>query len=316
MRAAAALLAICFSAAGAVPKSSDDILREHLWDCVRRLPPGERPKVGLVLSAGSVRGLAHVGVLQVLDDSGFPVDAVAGASMGAIVGSVYAGGLPPAFLDAFEKALAKGARKLLSNARILRLIISEDLIPTESIESLISDFIGEKRFDQLPKPFACVAMDIRTGEKIVMQEGPLAPAVRASMSIPGLFKPMPYRHRLLVDGGVVDYIPTDLVRLLGAQWVLASVTDNDFTRTSPSNILQTLTQVIDIRGGLLSRSQRRDADFVIDVKFDDVNFLDFDRADEMAETGALAAKQALPRAKEKFIFACLPSLWKLWTRKP
>jgi len=312
LRLLAPLLALLLCAPGARAASPDALLREHLWTEFQKLPPSERPRVGLALSAGSVRGLAHVGVIQVLEDAGFPTDVVAGASMGAIVGSVYASGQPVEQLLRFQKAVAAEAHRLLSKRRLLSLMITDSLIPTKTIEGVISAQIGDIRFDQLQKPFACAAMDLRTGEKIIFRDGPVAPAVRASASLPGLFKPLLYRHRYLSDGGVVDYIPCDLARLLGADWVLASVTNNDYTRATPTSVYHTLAQVIDIRGALLAQQQRKEADFIIDVNFGNVNFMDFRRADEMVETGVLAAKGALEPARESLLLFSVSRLWKRW----
>jgi len=315
MRVSALALALFLPLPAAAASHSDDLLREHLWNAVRQLPPSKRPKVGLALSAGSVRALAHIGVLQVLDDAGFPVDVVAGTSMGAIVGAAYAAGLPSDRLLGFEKAVAEEGRRLLRKARLFQLILAESLIPATSIERIIREQLGEKRFDQLSKPFACAAMDIRTGEKIIFRDGPVAPAVRASASLPGLFKPLLYRHRYLCDGGVVDYVPVDLARLLGAEWVLASVTENDYTRSAPSNVFNTLSQVIDIRGALLAEQQLKDANFVVNVRFGNVNFMDFDRAEEMVELGAVAASRDIEAAREGLILHSLPQLWRTWTAK-
>lgn len=312
MRLLASLLALLLAPLCARAASPDALLREHLWTEFSRLPSAERPKVGLALSAGSVRGLAHVGVIQVLEDAGFPVDVVAGASMGAIVGSVYASGQPVEQLLRFQKAVSAEAQRLFSRRRLLSLMIADSLLPTQTIEGVIEAQIGDIRFDQLSKPFSCAAMDLRTGEKVIFRDGPLAPAVRASASLPGLFKPLLYRHRYLTDGGVVDYIPADLARLLGAEWVLSSVTANDYTRTTPTSVYHTLAQVIDIRGALLADQQRKDSDFIIDVEFGDVNFMDFRRSEEMVETGVLAARKALEPAREKLILHSLPRLWKRW----
>jgi NTE family protein len=298
------------AAAGA--SADDDLLRDHLWTQVRALPKGERPAVGLALSAGAVRGSAHIGVIQVLEEAGFPIDVVSGTSMGAIVGAVYAAGQPLDKLAGFSRALAAEATTLLSRARILSLMLTDSLISSKGIVSLLHEQIGDRRFDELTKPFACVAMDLRTGEKIVFRDGPLAPAVQASMGMPGIFKPVLYRHRYLVDGGVVDYVPVDLARSLGADWVLASVTENDYMRANPTSSLLALEQVIDIRGALLSNQQRREADAAIDVEFGDVGFLDFSRAEEMVERGVKAAKSQLPQAQESLILSTLPRLMERW----
>lgn len=318
-RALAASLALLLSAppAGAQisARDSDAMLREHLWQQVRALPVGERPRVGLALSAGAVRGLAHIGVIQVLEDAGFPIDVVAGTSMGAVIGSMYAAGLDMETLRSFPDHLTLSSGSNFSTIRLFRLLISDSLMSTKKFEKVIHRWIGDKKFHETLKPFACVAMDLRTGEKIIFRDGPLAPAVRASMNLPGLFAPVRYRHRYLVDGGVVDFIPVGAARLLGAEWVIASVTEADFTKARPSNVLSTMMQIFDIRGSILSRQQRAEADIVIEPDVSDVLYYDVSRGDWVVEQGIIAAKQSITRAKDALILKTLPNLWKRWNGK-
>jgi NTE family protein len=288
------------------------MLREHLFAEVKRLPEGERPVVGLVLSAGAVRGLAHVGVWQVLEDAGFPVDVVAGTSMGAVVGSFVASGIPAAKMREIGSGVTLASGSDYSKTRLVSLILRDKLLDSTEMESVLKDAIGDRTFDQLPRPFACVSMDIRTGEKVIFRDGPVATAVRASANLPGIFKPVAYRHRWLVDGGVVDYIPVDAARLLGAEWVLASVTEGDFTYTNPTNVLMTLEQVIDIRGSILSRQQRREADALVEPRVGDVEFHQTERIPEVISKGMEAGARSLAAAQESLSVYSMPRLWKRW----
>ncbi|MBI3565646.1 MAG: patatin-like phospholipase family protein [Elusimicrobia bacterium] len=251
LAAAAALGAVRASAAPDL--SADALLRDHLWREVRSAPPERRAKTGLVLSAGSLRGTAHVGVIKVLENAGFPVDVVAGTSMGAVVGSMYAGGKTPEELWKIAAGIKVDSGNNLSGRRLFSLLFFDQLLSSENTEKMVRDQLKGMRFDQTKKPFACVSMDLYTGEAITFRDGELAPAVRASMNLPGIFQPLEYRHRFLVDGGVVDYIPVDAARLLGAEWVVASITETDFTSARPKSVLDALEQVIDIRGSYLSR---------------------------------------------------------------
>lgn len=319
MTRAAALLTcvlagVLFLPPRARAESSDALLREHLWRELRGLPKESRPTVGLVLSAGAVRGVAHVGVIQVLEDAGFPIDVVAGTSMGAVVGSFYASGLGMEALNTFPQHLTLSSGSNLDKVRLLQLLLNDSLLSNEKFEQVMRKWIGDKRFDQTEKPFACVAMDLRTGEKIIFREGPLAPAVRASWSLPGLFKPVHYRHRYLVDGGVVDYIPVDAAKLLGAEWIIASVTEGDFTKTNPTNVLFTLEQIFDIRGRFLSREQKKQAHIVIEPDVGDVRFYHVERARSVMEKGMLAAHARIQDAKESLILYSLPRLWETWLK--
>ncbi|HVE14415.1 MAG TPA: patatin-like phospholipase family protein [Elusimicrobiota bacterium] len=310
--AAALLLGLARPGAAAPDAREDAFLRAHLWGQVRALPKGRRPVVGLVLSAGAVRGMAHIGVLQVLENADFPVDVVAGTSMGAVVGSLYASGIGMDALREIPRDLRLSSGSNYSRVRLLGLLLSESLLSTENLEDVLKEKIGDLRFDQIGKPFACVAMDIRTGERIIFREGPLAPAVRSSMNLPGIFKPVLYRHRYLVDGGVVDYVPVDAARLLGADWVIASVTEGDFSRALPGSVLSTLQQVIDIRGAILSRQQRNEADMVIEPAVGELEYYDVERAKEAMTAGIVAARAGLDEAKDRLILKALPQILASW----
>ena len=138
-------------------------------------------------------------------------------------------------------------------------------------------------------------------------KGPLAIAVRASVNLPGIFAPVEYRHRYLVDGGVVDFIPVDAVRLLGADWVLASVTAG-VSRELPENVLTSLLQVIDIRGSLLAANEEKDADFVIKPEVGEVKMADFDQCAEAGKAGLLEATKRVDSARENYLIFSAPRL--------
>ncbi len=310
---ALALLAAVGPALAAPDLSADGLLRDHLWREVRRAPVGRRPKVGLVLSAGSLRGVAHVGVIRVLENAGFPIDVVAGTSMGSVVGSFYAGGIPLERMWKIASHLRVDSGNNLSTRSLLTLLLFDRLLSSENTEKMIRLTLHGMTFDQMRKPFACVSMDIYTGEAIIFRDGDVATAVRASMNLPGIFQPLEYRHRFLVDGGVVDYIPVDAARLLGAQWTLASVTETDFTASRPKSVLDALEQVIDIRGAYLSRQQRRQANFLIEPPVGGIGMFDSQRIPEALDKGVIAAAKRLTAAEESLILASIPLLSPGWS---
>ena len=305
-------LAAATAAAAAPDLSADALLRNHLWRAVRAAPSGRRPRVGLVLSAGSLRGTAHAGVIKVLENAGFPIDVVAGTSMGAILGSMYAGGLTADRIWKLASSIHIDTGNELSRRHLISLVLFDRLLSSKSSEKLIHSALGGMRFDQTKKPFACVAMDVYTGEAIIFRDGELAPAVRASMNLPGIFQPIEYRHRYLVDGGVVDYIPVDAARLLGAQWTIASVTENDYTAVRPKSVLDSLEQVIDIRGSYLSHEQRKQANFLIEPPVGDIGMFEDYRIHEALEKGVVAASKRLNGAEESLILASIPLLSADW----
>ncbi|MBI4375507.1 MAG: patatin-like phospholipase family protein [Elusimicrobia bacterium] len=311
-RASAVLLSIYLATApaAALDLSDDGLLRDHLWRQLTAKPKGERPVVGLVFSAGSLRAAAHVGVITVLENAGFPVDVVAGTSMGAIVGALYAAGKPIKRLWELALGLRISSGSNYNAFNLLRLLLFDRLLSSKNTEKFIRDEIGSRSFEELKKPFACVAMDLYSGEGIIFREGELAPAVRASMNLPGIFAPVEYRHRYLVDGGVVNYIPIDAAKLLGADWVLASVTETDYTYSKPQNVLQSLEQVIDIRGTLLAREQKKSANFLIEPPVGDIGFYDTSRSYEAIAKGVMAAHRRIGAAMEEYILFSLDCLLK------
>ena len=210
--------------------------------------PPARPRIGLVLSGGGARGLAHVGVLQALEELRIPVDAIAGTSMGAVVGGLYASGKSPAEIDTLMRGIDwsaafrdRPARNTLNfrrkqddreflvrfplgiqsgNFRVPRgLIQGQRLTQTLRLETLPVATVDD--FDELPTPFRAVAADLETGERVVLERGDLTSAMRASMSAPGVFAPVEVDGRLLVDGGIVENLPVDVVKSMGVDIVIA-----------------------------------------------------------------------------------------------
>jgi len=211
-------------------------------------PPQPRPKIGLVLSGGGARGGAHVGVLKVLEELRIPVDVVAGTSMGALVGGLYCSGLAPEELkaefaavdwgtlldDAPERRSQSYRRKEEDRLALFPMELGigaggvnqpEGLIVGRKIEALLAELslhtVAVESFDQLRIPFRAVAADLDTGEAVVLERGSLADAMRASISIPGVFVPVEIDGRVLVDGGIVDNLPVDLAHRLGAERIIA-----------------------------------------------------------------------------------------------
>lgn len=294
--------------------SSDALLRDHLWRDVTSRPKGKRPTVGLVLSAGSLRAVSHVGVITVLEQAGFPVDVVAGTSMGSIVGAMYAGGRPIKRMWEMAASLKVDSGSNLNTVSLLALILSDKLLSSKPTEEYLRKELSGMTFAQMPKPFGCVAMDIYTGEEIVFTDGEVAPAVRASMNLPGIFEPVAYRHRYLVDGGVVNYIPVTVAKRLGAEWVIASVTENDYRAQKPKTVLDNLEQVIDIRGSYLSRDQRRRANFLIEPPVGDIGMHEAHRSLEAIHKGVMEANRLVRPAMENLILYSLGHIMEDWSK--
>lgn len=174
----------------------------------------DRKRVGLALGGGAARGLAHVGVILTLEREGIPIDCIAGTSVGSLVGAACAAGMGGEGL--LEMALQVGWRHF-----IRPVWPRHGFLSFEKLESLLTSRIGDVTFDDLVKPYAAVTADLFTGEEVVLQEGRVAPAVRASCSVPGIAVPVELDGRVLIDGGVVNNLPVSVVQDLGADVVIA-----------------------------------------------------------------------------------------------
>ena len=174
-------------------------------------------RLGLALSAGGPRGVAHLGVLQALEEAGIPVAAVAGASVGAYVGGLYAGGVPLREIGRFweEMGFRQTARFLLPTFPWRGWSAGEEL------RRALREIVGDRRIEDLGIPFAPVVTDLRTGRPVALRRGELADGIRASLSVPGLFVPVELEGATYIDGGVVHPLPVDVVRDLGAEVVVA-----------------------------------------------------------------------------------------------
>ncbi len=173
-------------------------------------------KVGYALGGGGARGLAHIGVLKVLEEHNIHPDIITGTSMGAIVGALYAGGLTPAEIE--DLALGLDWKKLV-NLIDVTLPIS-GLLKGRRVVSLLKSIMGDMTFSQLKCDFACVATNIISGEQVVFSKGSLIEAVRASISIPGIFTPVSIAGRYLVDGGLINTVPVSVCQDMGAGYVI------------------------------------------------------------------------------------------------
>ena len=251
-----------------------------------------RRRVGLVLSGGAVRGAAHLGVLQVLDEAGIRPDLVVGVSAGAVVGGLYCAGLSPA-------ALQQTARELNWNhlARLVRPRLG--LFDISRLEQAIDDMTGGLTFEGLKIPFAAVAVDIICGKLVIFRQGPLARAIHASCAIPGLFNPVEDGDRLLIDGGALNNLPVAIARDMGADYVIA--VDLLPLPTTPADWPKNILEMWSLSVYTLMRRTRswegQLADVHIQPDIAHISFIDFSRTDLLAQKGREAALSHLARIK-------------------
>lgn len=283
----------------------------------------QRPRIGLVLAGGGAKGFAHIGVIKVLEEMRIPIDFVAGTSMGALVGGLYASGMPSDKLEELILGLDwddlfhdNPVRKDLSFRRkkddsefLVKIPVGfrdgkfttpRGLIEGQKINLLIKSLFLPVRqvqdFDELPIPFRAIAADIENGEAVVLGSGDLGMALRASMSIPGVFSPVQIDRRLLVDGGIVLNLPMDVVREMGADVLI--VVD----LTIPLKKKEDLNSGLDVAGQssafLTRRNVQRqlatltDSDVRIHPIMGDITTSDFKRGDEAIPIGEKATRKA------------------------
>ena len=280
-----------------------------------------RPVVGLVLSGGGAKGLAHVGVLRVLEEIRVPVDMVVGTSAGAAVGALYAQGMPVAaiedrllamdwvasFQDAPGRAYEPVHRKEQGWRFPVRpglgvgldgLRVGRGLISGQNLGFILNGLTREaalvRDFDQLPIPFRAVATDLETGEQVVLGEGSLAEAIRASMSIPGVYAPVSRDGRLLVDGGVANNLPVSVARALGADVVIVVDISDDPGQVQSLDqafsVVQQLTTLMTRRSVEEQLASLTEDDVLIRPDLSGLGSADFYEAPLLMELGAAAAR--------------------------
>jgi len=262
-------------------------------------------KVGLALGAGAARGLAHIGVLVVLEKEGIPIDLIAGSSIGAIIGSLYAQGKSARQLKELTLTLARSKLARFVDPSLPK----SGLIGGKKIKDLLTSSLGgDLKFNDLRIPFACVATDIDTGEEVVIDRGSVPEAVRASISLPGIFNVVKRGSRYLVDGGLTNPVPVSVAKNMGADFIIAvnvlpDVTDRAHGEVKLSvkepNIIHIILQSIHIGTYSLVRSSMADADIVIEPDVSHMGAGDFRRAKESILLGELAAQNAIPEIKRK-----------------
>lgn len=239
-------------------------------------------KTALVLGAGGARGFAHLGILQVLRDEKIDFDYVVGCSAGAIFGAVWAAGLD---LYRVERLLTyPGFTKKLFDLSVSR----DGLVKGDKILEVMRLLLKDAVFSELPIPLAVIATDIENGEMVVFREGSVAHAVRASISIPGFFKPYHYQGRLLVDGAVLNRLPLDIAQAMGAEKILAVDVKKGLSGklTSVVDILQRSIEILEEE---VFRSRSLDAAFLLQPEVAHIGSLQFDRTPEAIEIGRQTA---------------------------
>jgi len=251
----------------------------------------KRKEVTLVLGGGSARGIAHIGVLKVLEKERVQIDRIVGTSMGALVGAAYAVGIP---LDRLEERAYKFSIKKLLDPTIPRI----GLLAGDNLEKLIRDVIEDRGFEHCKIPLAIVTTDIEKNEEVIYKKGDLAKVIRASCSWPGIFNPVRLDGRLLVDGGIKDSVPTRIAKDLGSEYMIAVDVGFCVKHGKIDRIFDMIIQSFQIMGHELNRYQANTADVVIEVHLGDLDQTAFFRSREAVAKGKTAAENKIDQIKK------------------
>ncbi len=293
----------------------------------------QRPKVGLVLSGGGARGLAHIGVIRWLEEHRVPVDLVAGTSMGGLVGGIYATGADSSemmgLIDTIDWALVlstdtpypQKAFRRKEDAReaptTLELGLRDGIKLPPGLDAghqvgLVLDRIafpysGLDSFDQMPTPFACVAVDLESGDEVVFRDGRLAEALRSTMSYPGWFSPVRSGDRVMIDGGVLNNLPTDVVLEMGADVIIAVDLGMLASEQAPfDSIVGVLNRTLSV---MMRNSTDRNAALADTLITPDVSAFGFTDFDDAAELESIGYEAAEARAAELETLAIDEAAW-------
>ncbi len=255
-------------------------------------PVQQKPvKVAVVLGAGASRGFAHIGVLKVLEENNIPINLVVGTSAGSFVGSLYAYGF-----NAFQ--LQQMAISMQKSDIVDLCIPDNGFIKGELLEEYINKMIKNTPIEKLRTPFYAVATNIQNGQEIIFGSGNTGTAVRASCTIPGVFRPVRIGTHMYVDGGVVSPVAVDAARKMGADVVIAVDISSDIGNSLPDGTMDTILQSINIMYAKISYAQLSKADVVIRPKVGLIGPSDFDKRHEAILEGEKAALESLPRIRE------------------
>ncbi len=251
----------------------------------------KKPKVGLALGSGGARGFAHIGVLKVFGEHGIPIDLMAGSSMGSLIAALYANNIEPHMME-------KLAMHLKRKHWLDIIVPNLGFVAGQKIKELIRLLTHGKNIEDLSKPLAVVATDIETGERVVFREGPVDQAVRASISIPGIFVPERVGDRLLVDGGVIDRVPITVTKEMGADIVIAVDVAHFDVKMKVGSIFDVIAQTIDVMEREILRHRMLSADLVIRPEVGHYSSIAYSGIQEIIAEGEKAALEHVDRVKE------------------
>jgi NTE family protein len=254
--------------------------------------PKKRPTLGIALGGGFARGLAHIGVLKVLEEENIKVDYMAGTSVGSVIGAAYCSGISAKELEEISG--------LVRFSDFARWTLSRyGFCTNDRMERFLNKVVRCKTFEELKIPFAVAATDFENGDPVVFREGCILDPVRASCAYPGMFLPVKLNGRMLVDGMLGYAVPTTPLRQMGADRVIGVYLSAHWVNMKgPRHLFDVIGQCFSIAQAAMSESWKRDADLVIEPDVDGFAYDDFVRAPELIKAGEIAMRAILPQVKQ------------------
>lgn len=237
-----------------------------------------RPKIGLALGSGAARGLAHIGVLKAFEELKIEVDMISGSSAGALIGGLYCTGISPNMIKNLAIQIDK---RMWTDFTVPR----KGIIKGDRIQEILKLITADRSIEDLDRELVIVATDLKTGEEVIFTEGPLHTAIRASISVPGVFEPVEYKDRVLVDGGVVDRVPISVLKNMGADIVIAVDVGFSKYQSKVIHMFEIVLQSIDIMAKQIMEPDLKLADLIIRLPLNHIESSNFELVEECALIG-------------------------------
>jgi NTE family protein len=269
-----------------------ELRRQPLPAAPGEAPVQRRPSIGVALGGGFARGLAHVGVLKVLEQEGIPIDYIAGTSVGSVIGAAYASGICPKEL---EEIAALVRFKDFSRWTLSRF----GIFSNDKMALFLKKILRCKTFEELRIPLAVTATDVVTGEPVVFTSGELIDPVRASCAYPGMFLPVNVKGRLLVDGLLAHGVPATPLRDMGAEKVLSIFLSAHWVKPKgPRHVFDVIGQCFSIAQAKMCGPWKAASDIILEPAIGEFGYDDFARAKDLILAGEVATQAALPQIRQ------------------
>jgi NTE family protein len=250
----------------------------------------QRLKVGVALGGGFARGIAHIGVLRVLEENHIPIDFIAGTSVGALVAATYASGTP---LTEMERQGVETTFRDFGRWTVSRMGMASN----ERLEAYLHKFTPARYFHELKMPLCIVATDLIAGESVYFTEGEIGPALRASCAYPGLFLPVEYRNRVLVDGFLTETVPAPALKKMGADVVISIHLEPGLLDGKPRNTIEVISRSFSIIQMAATQRWRSVTDILIEPDVHHILWDEFVKTPQLVAAGEVATRAALPKIK-------------------